>query len=211
MHAIVLLQYLGQREQITPRNLLGEAGGGAGNQRAAVLCCADSHNHSQDLWHHQSLPNTQLIKFCDGIIAESLLKCIPFGLLRASRVWSQPRRCWSEPVCHEADCHNWIPCGRVLRDKLWLQWLHQAFAVWLYVQPSWFAADNQSGIRGSWEKNHWKIPTWGTSINFPLQGNSLGHWWILSLPLVIQACYWGRELSSPRLSGSMSCPDTSSY
>lgn len=48
-YAIVLLQYLGQRAQITHRNLLGEAGGGAGNQRAAVLCCADNDNPREDL------------------------------------------------------------------------------------------------------------------------------------------------------------------
>lgn len=85
MYPIVLLQYLGQRAQITPRNLLGQAGGGARNQRAAVLCCADN-----DLWHHQALPDMQLINICDEIIAESVLQYVPFGLLRASRSWSWP-------------------------------------------------------------------------------------------------------------------------
>lgn len=47
--AIVLVQYLGQRAQITPRNLLGQAGGRAGNQRAAVLCCANNDNHCEHL------------------------------------------------------------------------------------------------------------------------------------------------------------------
>lgn len=37
--SVIVLQYLGQRGQVTRyRNLPGEPGGGAGNQRSATLC-----------------------------------------------------------------------------------------------------------------------------------------------------------------------------
>lgn len=53
-HAIVLLQYLGQRVQATARNLLGEAGGGAGNQRAAVLIVTITVRTSDITIHSQT-------------------------------------------------------------------------------------------------------------------------------------------------------------
>lgn len=66
MDVIALQQYLGQRVQITQyRNLLGQPGGGAEQQSAAVLRCAqhrgDGDNGCGDLCHPQLLPETQLV------------------------------------------------------------------------------------------------------------------------------------------------------